>query len=117
MNRLLAEVAPITNNVVSGFVGKTPDQSEEIFGKFFGALIGLLLTVATLYTLIQLIQGGIQWISSSGDKTAVEAARNRITHALIGLIIVVGAWSIFLVVLQFLGLSSGGFNLVLPTLF
>jgi len=41
-----------------------------------------------------LIIGGIRWILSGGDKANTESARNQITAALIGLIIVFAAWAL-----------------------
>ena len=34
-----------------------------------------------------MVIGGMQWITSGGDKTKLEAARKRITYAIIGLIV------------------------------
>lgn len=54
----------------------------------------MVLIVAALVALVFLIIGGIKWITSGGDKSAVESARNTITSALIGLLIVFAAWAI-----------------------
>lgn len=51
------------------------------------ALITYLLIGTTLLALAFLIFGGIRWIISGGDKTAVESARKMITYAIIGLVI------------------------------
>lgn len=118
---LYAVIPPINNPVVTGFVNKTPDDAPGLFANFFSALIGLLLAVATLWAFINLIQGGLQWISSGGDKTALETARNRIMNAIIGLFITFAVWAVYIIILQFLGLSEGGpggvFNIKFPTLF
>ena len=49
--------------------------------------VTVLLVAATLLCLTYLILGGIQWITSGGDKHGVETARNKIVYALIGLIV------------------------------
>lgn len=117
---LLAQVNPITNPVITGFKGKTPDQAPEVFAKFFAGLVGLLLTGATLLALIQLLIGALQWIGSGGDKTSLESARERIFQAIIGLVITFAIWSIYLLILNFLGISplskDGSFNIVFPSL-
>lgn len=68
-------------------------------------IIGFLTTVAGLWFIFQFIVAGYQWINSAGDKTALEAARNKIYHALIGIIIIVSAWVIVAILGTILGLQ------------
>ncbi len=56
--------------------------------------ITLLLIVAGIIFFVYLILGGIKWMTSGGDKASTEGARNQITAALIGLVIVFSAWAI-----------------------
>lgn len=63
-------------------------------GSLLSGLITLILVVAGLLFFFMLVIGGIQWMTSGGDKAATEAARGRITAALIGLVIVFAAWAI-----------------------
>lgn len=56
--------------------------------------IRIVLIVAALIFFIVLLIGGIQWMTSGGDKAATEAARGKITAALIGLVIVFAGWAI-----------------------
>jgi Type IV secretion system pilin len=85
-------------------------------GKLISAVVGLLLFVAVLLAFFFLILGGIQWITSGGDKAGMEAARNKITHAIVGLIIVGAAWAVMILVQKFLGVDfiGGGFILQQP---
>lgn len=62
--------------------------------KILSGIIGFLTIVAALWFFIQFILAGFAWISAGGDKAAIETARNKITNALIGLIIVAAAWVI-----------------------
>lgn len=115
---MIYTILAITNPVITGMTGKKPEQAPELFAKLVAGLVGMLLTAATLWTFVQLLIGGLNWISSGGDKGKLETARNRITNALIGLFICFAAWSIFLIVLNFFGISEGGeFQLKLPSLF
>jgi len=57
-------------------------------GHLISALVGVLLILSALIAFFYLIMGGISWITSGGDKAAMETARNKITHAIVGLIIV-----------------------------
>ena len=83
-------------------------------GTLISALVGLLLIISALLAFFFLILGGIQWITSGGDKAGMEAARNKITHAIVGLIIVGAAWAIMLLVQNFLGVSIIGGTLSFP---
>jgi len=77
-------------------------------GQLISAAVGTILILAALLAFVFLILGGIQWITSGGDKAAMEAARNKITHAIVGLIIVGAAWAIMMLVQNFLGVSIIG---------
>ncbi len=65
---------------------------------------------------LYLILGGIQWITSGGDKSGMEAARNKITSAIVGLIIVAAAWAIMMLVGQFVGVNFLNKDLTIPTI-
>ncbi len=69
-------------------------------------IIQLVFIIGVVIAVIFLIYGGIKWILSGGDKTAVEAARNHIIAAIIGLIIVVGAFFIIGLIFQLLGADN-----------
>lgn len=86
-------------------------------GSLISALVGTLLIIAALLAFFYLILGGIQWITAGGDKAGMEAARNKITHAIVGLIIVGAAWAIMLLVQNFLGVTIIGGTLSFPTPF
>ncbi|OGG26460.1 hypothetical protein A2960_06300 [Candidatus Gottesmanbacteria bacterium RIFCSPLOWO2_01_FULL_39_12b] len=85
------------------------------FGKLLSGTIGVVLIIAALSAFIYLLWGGLQWITSGGDKAAVETAQHRIQAALLGLFIVFAAYAIMLVVGQFFGFDFA--NLKFPTPF
>ena len=108
----------IVNPAVPQF--DNPENAPGMFGTMIAGVVGILLVGATLWAFFQLLIGGFNWISSSGDKGKLEAAQQRILQAIIGLTIVVAAWTIFLVILRFFGMSSGSggsIELIFPTLF
>lgn len=78
-------------------------------------LIRLVLVAVSLIFFAILVMGGIRWITSRGDKQAVEDARNQITHALIGLAIVFVAWAIVRLIGNLFGVDI--LNLDIPTLY
>ena len=93
-----------------------PDIAPEVsIPGFIKAVINLLFVVAAVIAIVFLIYGGIRWILSGGDKAGVEAARNTIIAAIIGLVIVVLSYFILSVVFQFLGIPLFT-NFNIPTL-
>src|SRR3989344_4292787 len=62
---------------------------------------------------VMLLIGGIRWITAGGDEKAVGSARNMITAALIGLVIVLVAYALIKLVETFFGINiiSGGVNI------
>jgi len=75
--------------------------------------IRLILVVAALVFFFILVIGGIRWIASGGDKTQTENARNQITAALVGLVIVFAAWAIVQLINTFFGINI--FELSIPS--
>lgn len=75
-------------------------------GSIITAVVGALIILAAILAFLYLILGGIQWITSGGDKAGVEAARNKITNAIVGLIIVAAAYAIMILIVNFLGLGG-----------
>lgn len=73
--------------------------------KIIGGVLQLLLLAAAVFFFVYLVIGGIKWIMSGGDKAQIEAARNQITHALIGLVIVFAAWLIAGLVNSLVGIN------------
>ncbi len=67
------------------------------------------ITLGGLALLVMLIIAGIEWVTSGGDKGKVEAARERMTQAIIGMLILAGTVAIS----AFIG-SMIGINLLQP---
>jgi hypothetical protein len=84
-------------------------------GLLIGSTISVVFVVAGLIAFVFLIWGGIQWITSGGDKAGVEAAQKRIQAAIIGLFIVFASWALMKVIQAFFGIDI--FNMSLPTPF
>lgn len=68
-------------------------------------IVGVMTVVAAIWFIFQFITAGYQWISSGGDKTNLQQARDKITNSMIGLIIVVSAWIIIGVIGKIVGLD------------
>lgn len=98
---------------------KPNDSNFKVLGgltisSVISGLIRMALIVAAIVFFFILVIGGIKWIASGGDKAATEGARNQITAALVGLVIVFAAWAIVALINTFFGVNV--FNLAVPEL-
>lgn len=59
---------------------------------FLSNLIRLGIVIAAVYALINLMLAGFQYITAAGDAKAVGQAGEKITHTLIGLLVVAGSF-------------------------
>ena len=77
--------------------------------------INLIFAVAAILALVFLIIGGVKWLTSQGEKEAVNKARETIVAAVVGLVIIFLSYLIINFVLNlFVGASLN--NLQLPKL-
>jgi hypothetical protein len=65
---------------------RTIESSSGFLAQLIAVFLHVLLIGAGIAALFYLILGGLQWITSGGDKAGVEAAREKITAAMIGLV-------------------------------
>lgn len=97
-----------------------PEQGSQFYDlgqltipEIIAALIKGVVVVAAVIFFFILVIGGIKWIASGGDKAQTEAARNQITAALVGLVIVFAAWAIVALIKVFFGVDI--FSLTIPS--
>lgn len=69
-------------------------------------IVNAMFLIAAFLAVAYLMYGGIKWITSRGDKMAVEAARKHIVAAVIGLVIVAGSFFALNVVFRLLGAEN-----------
>lgn len=107
--------AQIVNPVLNSSLGRgTNETGLTNAGHMVSSIVSLFLIIATIASLLFLVIGGIGWVVSDGDKGKLETARNRILHAIVGLIIVASAWAVWLLVGNFIGIDFT--NIIFPTL-
>jgi hypothetical protein len=75
-------------------------------GPFIANLVNIAVIVSGILVFLYLVMGGVEWITSGGDKAHVENAQKRITNAIIGLAIVAASWAIWRIVKVFFGLDT-----------
>lgn len=76
----------------SEFVGNDPVQGV---GNLIAFFVQIVLFIGGLAALLYLLWGAFDWINSSGEKEKLTKAQNKMTNAVIGLILMVAAFTIF----------------------
>jgi len=115
VDEIFGKISPPAGMNIGG--GATPEAS---FGQLVGFGIRTLIIVAGMFMLIYLLWGALDWITSSGDKEKLTKAQQKITNALIGMVIIFIVLSVFNVLAgQMLGIikpGTSGWDIILPTL-
>ncbi len=109
MLTLLAQTIPKLNIGQAVGVPQTPDYG---MGLFLGKLLTITMVMATLLLFLYLLWGGLEYIASHNEKSKVEAARNKITGAIIGMLVLAASVALVILVQGFVGIEvikfSGG---------
>jgi hypothetical protein len=91
--------------------GQFANLGNITIASIVSGFILLVLIIAALVFFFMLVWGGIKYITSGGDKAQTETARNQITSALIGLVIVFAAWAIINLINIFFGIDIFSLNI------
>lgn len=67
--------------------------------------VGLLFVFGAVAFFFMFIWGAITWILSGGDKTGVESAKNKITNALIGFVLMIGVFAVINLIERFFDIN------------
>ncbi|MCJ7805264.1 hypothetical protein MUP46_01330 [Patescibacteria group bacterium] len=90
---------------ISNPIGPKFSSGVGFFQKFIPSLIGIAFVVGSLVFFFVMIIGAIQWITSGGDKAAIEAARGKIANAVIGFVLLLTVFAIIKVIESFFGIN------------
>jgi hypothetical protein len=85
------EGSEITNPVL-GNLGQL--SGVDFIKQAIPALIGYGFLIGAIIFFFMILVGSIRWISSAGDKGALESARGTITNAVVGLVILFSLFAI-----------------------
>lgn len=78
-------------------------SGKEGLAILLSKIVNIIYTVSAIVFIFMLLYAAFEWITSGGDKEKIESARNRITWAIIGIIIL----SLTFVFLRILGGITG----------
>lgn len=80
----------------------------------FGLMTTVVIGVGIALTVVYLVLGGIKYVMSQGDPKATQTAREWLTNAVIGFIVVLGAFAVQRIVVGILG-GNAVVNNITPT--
>ncbi len=81
----------------------TKDGGAAGISMFLSNVVTLIYITASIVFVFMVLISAFQWITSAGDKEKVAAARNRLTFAIIGIVILALAFVIIRLVGQVTG--------------
>jgi cytochrome bd-type quinol oxidase subunit 2 len=97
--KLLADTSiPGLFGTIAPPVGGIPTDPGEAIGKIMSVGMQLIFIIAFLSLLIMMLLGGLDWISSNGEKEKITKAQNKITNAAVGMLIMVLVLTFFVIV-------------------
>lgn len=96
-------LAQVTNPLISSRMG----TGWDFFNNTLPAFINIGFLIASVVFVFIFIVGSFQWITSGSDKEKLANARGRITHAIIGLLVLLLIFFITQLVNYILGLNIG----------
>lgn len=113
---LTVMAAPLAGAVFDGSVqggadsARGNDQSADLFGSagIFRTITNVLLFILGAISVIMIIIGGLRYVISGGNSTAVTAAKNTILYAIVGVIVALLAYAIVNFVLDSFTGGTGG---------
>lgn len=109
---MLGILPPIKNPVLDPLIGATGTSGGNVsLAIIIANLYRTVVIVGGLALFIYLGWGGISWILAGGDKSKIEAARERITQSIIGMAILSAT-----VAITILLNTLFGFDLLNPTI-
>lgn len=77
-------------------------------GQFLSNLIALIYIAASIMLIFMIVWGAWDWLTSGGDKEKLQAARQKIIHAIIGIVLFAAAFAIIQVLGTFTGFTFFG---------
>lgn len=72
-----------------------PTDNEHELARIIGIVIEAVLSLLGVVFLILIIFAGYNWMTAAGEEEKVKKATDTLTHAIIGLIIVISAYAIY----------------------
>ena len=106
-------VMALDMNLRSGVeLARGDSQPAMLFGidGIFNTVVNILLFIVGVLSVVMLIIGGLRYVVSGGNQTAVTGAKNTILYAIVGLVVALIAYAVinFVLVSLMPGNGTGG---------
>lgn len=85
--------------------GSCPNTLQD-FAEVFLNILEILIPLGGLVLFVMLLFGGFNFIFSGGDPRKVEGARNTITYAIIGMVLLAAAFFILQIIASITGVEG-----------
>lgn len=80
--------------------------------KVFQSTVSAIIALAGIALFVMLVVGGVKYITSGGDPKATEGAKNTITYAIGGLVLILVSYLILVVIKAITGVNVTEFKVV-----
>lgn len=108
-------------NIFPSFIAQTREfQGKEVidgvptikgFEAIFENIISVVLSLGAIALFIMLISAGFKFLTSGGDPKAAEGAKNTITAAVAGIVLLVLSYLLLVFIEQFTGIEVTVFKI------
>ena len=95
---LKVEAADLTLNLQYPEIGGVDINQDQDINQIIIWLYYLIIGISGFSAFFMFVWGGFQWTYSAGNTTAIEEAKDRITSAALGVLIVLSAYLILQVI-------------------
>lgn len=76
------------------------ETNENSLSAIIGMVVGAALSLLGVIFVVLMVLAGYNWMTASGNEQKVDEAKSTLKRAIIGLVIVLGAWSIWRFILE-----------------
>lgn len=97
MDNLIAQGIILPGSNPAPIYGAIPTTTPGVYrfttlGSIVGELLKYIFPIAGTLMFVFIIIAGFQWMTSSGDPKKVESARNRMTYAILGFVLLITSY-------------------------
>lgn len=83
------------NNAATGYGPYSQPASETTLASTLGIVINVALSILGVIFLLITIMSGYQWMTAQGNEAQVTKAKDSVTRAIIGLIVVIASYAVW----------------------
>ena len=109
-------LAEVTNPIIEDG-GKNIEDPVGFINKFIQGLFSISMIIGVIYFAAHFIMGAYRYMSTEGDKTKLETAKQELTHAFMGLVILFSVFALLKLIGLIFGIKGlGDLQLTWPSL-